>query len=1343
MADDPQLRAHREWLGFLQPIGVVVSPPALVTAQVVVDRNVAEAQTRLQALCGDSDIPLTFVSLATAVLGWSEDDLAGHPAGPRLPDGLEVVLPEYHETLRPSLAALDFDPAAANDAPRAPLALILEIPSELDLDARWSPHETGWKASPHARLERMLRELNVSWGLLWNGRALRLLAAPRGESAGYMTFHLDHMVEVQGRPILGALTMLLGRHTVFEAPDGRRLSDLITESRKHQASVSNDLAGQVLEALAELLRGFQAADTAASGQLLGPAFSTDPDHIYGGMLTTLMRLVFLLYAEDQGLLPDDEVYQRHYSVVGLFERLRTEAGHHPDTMDQRFGAWSQLLTLFRLVFDGGGHGGMRLPPREGELFDPDAYPFLEGRPMGVHRVKGGRFEPPRVSDGTLHRVLERLLMLKGDRLSYRALDVEQIGSVYESMMGFVVEKASGPSIALGQQHVVVNLEDLLAQKSASRGTWLKAQAEVDVSGKALAALKIADSPEAAVEALSRRTSPLTPHILPAGSYYLQPGEARRQSGSHYTPRTLTEPIVSVTLKPVLQALGERPTPEKILGLKVCDPAMGSGAFLVEACRQLAEVLVRAWADHPELGGLESVPTDEDPLLHARRLVAQRCLYGVDKNPFAVSLAKLSLWLVTLAKDHPFTFLDHALKEGDSLIGLSRQQITDFHWEAKEDVEAQRPMLQYIFTNVGRAKELRDGLHALGEDAYAEKRLKYKDSEDALSGTKLTGDLVIAAFFQTQSGKDREKARAQLHAHIKAWRSGQGNLIHLQFLRDAALRKRHHPIRPFHWEIEFPEVFYRPNPGFDAFVGNPPFAGKNTIAAGHPEAFLPWMKELHPGSHGNSDLVAHFYRRAFSLLREGGSFGLIATNTIAQGDTRTTGLRWICTHGGTIYEATRRRKWPGKAAVVVSVVHVKKGAVEGPRVLDGRPVDEITAFLFHAGGHEDPKPLKANAGKSFIGSMVLGMGFTFDDSNPEATPIAEMYRLIQKDPRNAERIFPYIGGSEVNASPTHAHHRYVINFEDMDENEARQWPDLMAIVEEKVRPERIKNNRQSYRESWWKFAEKRVELMKTLESLESVLFQANVAKYIAFAILPASTIIAAPHNVVTLEGWASFSVLQSRIHEVWARFFGSSLEDRIRYTPTDCFETFPFPPSWDASTQLRSCGEDLYGYRSGLMTSKNEGLTTIYNRLHDPDDQDADIQKLRDLHSQMDLTVLGAFGWTDLKPSCEFLLDYEDQEASEEPGSHQRTKPWRYRWPDEVQEEVLARLLALNQERAAEEEHQEMLAQRREKDRARRAALKAVGEGGVVVKAKTGRKGKGKKGSGPAGQTRLGFGEEGE
>src|SRR5262249_42231603 len=155
------------------------------------------------------------------------------------------------------------------------------------------------------------------------------------------------------------------------------------------------------------------------GELLRDVLAEDPNDVYAGLLTVLMRLVFILYAEDRDLLSSDEVYQKYYSVTGLFERLREDAGRHTDTMDHRYGAWAQLLRLCRLIHDGGRHGGMKLLARKGYLFDPDRYPFLEGRATGSRRQRDERTEPPHVSDGVVFRVLHNLLILGGERLSYR------------------------------------------------------------------------------------------------------------------------------------------------------------------------------------------------------------------------------------------------------------------------------------------------------------------------------------------------------------------------------------------------------------------------------------------------------------------------------------------------------------------------------------------------------------------------------------------------------------------------------------------------------------------------------------------------------------------------------------------------------------------------------------------------------------------------------------------------------------------------------------------------------------------------------------------------------------
>lgn len=1295
---DPQVVAHLEWIGFIQPTGLVVSAPALVRAGAILDRRDAEGQRLLREGVEERTFdPRTgpepwlpdFEAFARAVLGWSfsAKGYAGSSESP-IPAELEVPLPDYGETLRPEFAVREIDPRAG-ELPWQLLVTTLEPGQDFD---RVAVEKGKLEASPHGRMERLLRRTGVSAGLLFNGRALRLVSAPRGESSGWMDFRVADMVQTAGRPICTALRLLLSQSRLLALPRPQRLTALLEDSRKFQNEVSERLAEQVLHALYELLRGFQSAHDASKGELLRQPLAEHPDEVYRALLTVVLRLVFLLYAEERDMLPEDETWLRHYSLAGLYERLREDAALFPDTMEQRFGAWAQLLVLFRMIHDGAQAGAMRLPKRHGVLFDPDRFPFLEGRPAGGARQIHERIEPPLVPDGTLYRALEKLLVLDGERISYRALDVEQIGSVYETMMGFRLETATGRSVAIKAQKkqgapTAVDVEALLAEPAARRAKWLQDRADRKLTPKVTTAVKSAASLEDLHAALLPVIDPAaTPDLVPKGAMVLQPSEERRRSGSHYTPRALTEPIVRTTLEPILARLrgvddpdgGRPPRPEQILELKVCDPAMGSGAFLVEACRQLGDALVEAWHAHDEV---PAIPPDEDEVIFARRLVAQRCLYGVDRNPVAVDLAKMSLWLVTLAKDHALTFVDHALRHGDSLVGLSRRQIEAFQWDPSgailRGLNVREPL--------ERVSALRQQIREAGEDVSDwERRDLWDEAQLELGKVRLVGDLVLAAFFEGSKPKEREEKRAEYAAAVTSGKADR----YREWLEE--LRHVDPPLAPFHWEIEFPEVFEREEPGFDAIVGNPPFAGHVSVVSANARGYTDWLRNLHAESTGKCDLVAHFFRRSFEHLSQGGCFGLIATNTIGQGDTRSSGLRWLCKHGGEVYSAEKRVKWPGSAAVVVSVLHVMKGDFPGPKRLDGREVETVTAFLFHRGGHDDPARLVVNAGKSFQGSIVLGMGFTFDDTDKKgvATSLAEMQRLIEADPKNQEVIFPYIGGEEVNNSPMHTHHRYVINFDERSEEECRKcWPDLMTILEAKVKPERLNSARRSKSTHgrraavWWQHYHHAKDLYSSIEALSRVLvLNCGATPHLAFTYLPSDMVYANTLDVFPLPTHAALCPLQSRPHEIWARFFGSSLEDRLRYTPSDCFETFPFPESWETHPALEAAGQAYYEFRAALMVENDEGLTKTYNRFHDPDERDLRIARLRELHDAMDRAVLDAYGWSDLPTECKFLLDYEIEEEN----GGKKKKPWRYRWPDEVHDEVLARLLELNAERAKEE-----------------------------------------------------------
>jgi hypothetical protein len=372
--------------------------------------------------------------------------------------------------------------------------------------------------------------------------------------------------------------------------------------------------------------------------------------------------------------------------------------------------------------------------------------------------------------------------------------------------------------------------------------------------------------------------------------------------------------------------------------------------------------------------------------------------------------------------------------------------------------------------------------------------------------------------------------------------------------------------------------------------------------------------------------------------------------------------------------------------------------------------------------------------------VLGMGFTFDDAGAAdddtpgiPSPIATMEQLIAENPENVEVIFPYIGGEEVNSSPTHAHHRYVIKLGERSEEECRRkWPELMAIVERKVKPERdqLKDTSDGRRreQNWWQFGRSTPALDSSTALRQRVLALSRHQQNWQLAFMPTDSIFSEATVVICAEWCDLLAILQGRSHEEWLRFLGSSLEKRIHYTPSDCFETFPFPtalldpattdPAYESTRQsLEAIGNRYHQFRAELMVANNEGLTSTYNRFHDPAETSSGLLELRRLHGEMDQAVLEAYGWSDVSTACGFGLDdidleddaqlsdalqeridsgelffWEADEALDVQGQLRATGavkasrrlPWRYRWPNAVRDDLLARLLALNAERYAEE-----------------------------------------------------------
>ena len=1319
-------RHHAEWLSLIEISGPFLSMPVLMEV----------FPTGLEAHDPDHQ---RLLRLAHEEWDAKPDDLTTHNSwsrfvlaktleyppqvlleGQAIPQSLQAEVAEHREFLRPNFVLKD--PNSGQ-----PRMLIQTYPRNQDL-TKPVPN-LPWKASPDTRMTELLHVTGVRLGLVTNGERWMLVDAPKGETSGYASWYaslwLDEPITVRAFRTL----LRLGR---FVDDDKSTPEALLARSAANQQEVTDQLGYQVRKAVEVLIQSLDRADQDHGRELLGSVKETE---LYEAALTVMMRLVFLFCAEERELLLlGDDLYDQHFAVSTISEQLRATADQYgEEILERRHDAWCRLLTNFRTVYGGISHDNFKLPAYGGRLFDPDRFPFLEGRKSGT-TWKDAEATPLPVNNRTVLHLLEALQMLQvkvpgggpaeARRLSFRALDIEQIGHVYEGLLDHTAKRANEPYLGLvgtkNQEPEIplAELEKLQAKGEKDLLTFLK-----DETGKSEPALKKALKVELDAQEISRfrtvcqgdeslwqRVKPLVgfvrretfgyPVVIPKGSVFVTAGTDRRSSGTHYTPKSLTEPIVQYTLEPLVYVGPAEGKPKSewqlksardLLDLKICDMACGSGAFLVQACRYMAERLLEAWDQaekdaqvgkqdnlyekrpanstvvritpygQPSKAGLyeQLIPLDlNERKTFALRLVAQRCLYGVDKNPLAVEMAKLSLWLLTLAKDKPFEFLDHAIRCGDSLVGIhDLKQLENLTLSGEKQFAP--VFLESLQSSIREAVKLRKQLmEHPGNDPEQVKAQEalFRQANDLTAKLRAAADLLMADVFnQEQNG-----------VVIVAAKFRDSTAEELQREADKELGNR----LTFHWPIEFPEVFQERG-GFDAFVCNPPFMGGKKITGAFGDAYREYLvKRLASELRGNADLCAYFFLRAANLMRDGGQFGFLATNSIAQGDTREIGLNQIVANGCVIPRAVASRPWPGAATLEVAHVWVRRGQWTGSFFLDDSQVPGITSFLTTAAiASGMPQRINANQDVSFVGSYVLGMGFVLEPEDAQ--------KLIEKDGRNKDVLFPYLNGEDLNSSPNQAPRRWVISFFDWPIEKAMEYPDCFRIIEQTVKPERTRkdNNgeyvlRKPLPQRWWHYADKRPALYQTIAGLGRVLVRAQVSRTWAWEFVPLGWVYDAKVIVFAFDGFAHMSLLQSTIHWEWSILYGTTLRTDMSYTPTRNFETFPFPGLLsDTNPMLERVGKGYHEHRREIMLAQEEGLTKTYNRFHAPDETSADIQKLRQLHVEMDQTVAAAYGWTDLD------LGH---------GFHQTKQGLRYTISEPARREVLARLLKLNHERYAEE-----------------------------------------------------------
>jgi hypothetical protein len=782
-------------------------------------------------------------------------------------------------------------------------------------------------------------------------------------------------------------------------------------------------------------------------------------------------------------------------------------------------------------------------------------------------------------------------------------------------------------------------------------------------------------------------------------FAFEQGDERAATGSHYTPDDLVQPLIKHSLDYLIAERLKAPNPESsLLDLRVADIACGSGHILLAAARRIATELavVRTGEEQPSPSAYRAAVRD----------VIRTCIYGVDLNPLAVELCKVALWLEAHNPGQPLNFLDHHIKCGNAIVGFVSQDELDkgvpneafatisgddkalaAKWrnankQDRADIRQIRlapPMQQRL---EGRLTQW-NALSALPErtpaeiEAKKERFLAFTQSNDAFLLTQIAA-IPIAQFYvpKTPTNDSCLVTDAQFRRYWTDGLAPQGEATAMALA--TAIEKRF-----FHWFLEFPDIIARG--GFDCILGNPPYLGGQALSGTYGHSFCGYAKWEYAPT-GLSDLVAFFVRRIFSLLKPNGFTAFITTNSIKDGDIRKDGLEQVLAQGGELNMAVRGIKWPGRANLVVSLVAIHKGNWTGRRSLDGREVTIISAYFEDTLDAGDPIKLTDNAGRLFQGYMFLGDGFLLTHTQAN--------QLVELDPRNREVVFATINGDEINNNPDQLPGRSIIDFRNWAHDRAASYPLPFEIVERLVRPLRATQDREHRRELWWQYGEPSPGLRRALVHGTRCFVTAQTTKHMSFSAAPTDYVFTKTLFVFTTDRWDLYAVVQSTLHEVWARKYSGALKQDLRYSPSKCFDTFAFPEGlWQtAKPALAAIGERYHEHRESLMLSLWLGLTDIYNLFHARDLTPAkvakvskkspeeaargyeDLLELRRLHVELDLAIRDAYGWQNLPLDHGF---YEVETLAE----NDRV---RYTISPTARKEVLRRLLALNQTRAEAE-----------------------------------------------------------
>ena len=1335
---------HREWLELVDTDGPFLSVPvmtalhpqgmpslggarreALRAAQPVFDRawDAWDRERDSQQVLADyrRARDAWVATVLTDVIGWGEN-YASAKARPALSEVYRVVSDGFPAvTVTPSGALTRGEKVGALVLVTDPVASLRDEGND------------GWAASPLDRMAAMLRSRNSTCtiGVVTDGRWWALVSAPQGGAAASGV--VDCQTWAEEPATRDAFCELLGVRRLLGGTSEDRLPALFERSVLAAEEVTEALGTQVRRAVELVVTALsEAALTSEAGPTQVDPLPENAHEVYEAVVTIMMRAVFLLFAEERGLLPTQSLYTGGYGLAGVLDELEKRARNEgEESMDGTSLTWHRLLATSRALHGGVNAEDMRIPAYGGSLFDPARFPFLTATDASGTLLLT-------VSDRVMLHVLRSLqpARLKGQaarRLSFRDIGVEQIGYIYEGLLGYTCIRAEETTLGiLGKEgeepEVPLSVLNELAEQHAKNSdlaeaviTWLKehqpsakpptknalakafrtgdAMDEAEAERALLTVTRDADLRKGLrpwIGAIRRDLRGRPVVILPGGLVVTET-PSRRNAGAHYTPRSLAEDVVCHALEPLVFNPGPRETEDRsawrpltsdqILGLHVADIACGSGAFLVAAARFLADHLVEAWTREEVLGDYADRPGGARS--HALRQVVARCLYGVDINEMAVEMCKLSLWLVSLDKDKPFSFVDDKVFVGNSLLG-----ITDLRQLRAQHIypTAASGIRPFEFDRAGNYTEsldvdsvlerVRNRRHALASEvddgdparSTTTKQRLQRENEEDLRLLERVADAVVATGLAPTVGA---KPGARLNEAYGDLAVALGRAFPPEGESDEAMLEAilKHGLTPtvetdyerwhcLHWPLAVPEVMERG--GFDAIVGNPPFLGAKKLSPSMGQNLREWFVHvLAKGTTGNADLVAYFFLRAFSLLRPTGTLGIIATNTVAQGDTREVGLDRMVADGFAITRAIQSQSWPATSAnLEYAAVWGTRGHIadEVLRVCDKVHVARISTLLEPEGRVTgQPERLAENTGIAFQGCVVLGTGFILESEEAQA--------WVAQDPRNAEVLFPYLNGEDLNSRCDCSPSRWVIDFFNRSEHESSTYRLPFSRVVSDVRPERLLKKQPSYRTYWWQFAHKGTAWKAATANLDEVLVIALVSKTVMPMRVPTGQVFSHKLAVFATNRFTDQAVLSSSLHLMWVMRYSSTMRTDLNYSPSDVFETFPRP---EPTPELETIGRTLDTERREIMLRRDLGLTKLYNLVNDPGLEagtDPDVDRMRAIHVELDAAVAAAYGWDDLDLTH---------------GFHTYRKMTRWTLSPATRVEILDRLLEENHRRAAAE-----------------------------------------------------------